>query len=670
MSNHRLHPTLADYVAIAINPVLVMGLVGSLIYFLLEVLYQGNYPDRLQFCLSMFIIGTVLISRIAMEDGFEHAAPFGAALAVVVALALNRFVEYGDGALAHFGWAINWGLMALTWWCAHQLTWDCTVLDETDEPESQGLLETVGIDKATAAQPAVSDPQPAGENRASDESTGRRARVLAGWEQVLGRKGRPHAPGVWVVYFSLASLPIFGIGQLCIPASQTASRRYVFGLLCVYVACGLGLLLTTSFLALRRYLRRRRLEMPPIMAGTWLLTGGILIVVLLLVVALLPRPNPEYAISELPLKFSSRQQSSSKLAVGEEGTSDKQAASGAGVDHARDPAAPNDPPDGAGKQASPDGRGSTAAGEKSDSPGSGSKGSEKGDRSQAGNAGDKTQAGQSQPQPNAAQSDASTQTDSPAKQNAAAKSPDQASQQNGAKPPPNSQPSSRTPPDPAGGAPAVSSVASAVAGFLAATFKWLFYAAVIAAIAWFGWQSREKLLAILQDWLAAWREFWGQLWGRSKLAADGSPLAAAAETKRRLGFVDYVDPFLAGSARQHSPDELVKYTFAALEAWGRDHGCERPPDATPHEFARQVGSQFQSVAAGAGRWPICIAARCSPRPRCRRTIWIRFAGSGKPCARSMRSWPANRSAIQPLSLQGEGRVRVGATRRLSSIAPA
>src|SRR5271168_1514644 len=131
--SRRLKPTLADYVVIAINPVLIMGLVGSLIYFLLELLYGGRYPDRLQFCLTMFVFAIVLISRISMEDGFERAAPFGIALAVVVGIALNRFVDYHGAAAESYAWAINWSLMALTWWCAHKLTWDCTTIDESEE---------------------------------------------------------------------------------------------------------------------------------------------------------------------------------------------------------------------------------------------------------------------------------------------------------------------------------------------------------------------------------------------------------------------------------------------------------------------------------------------------------------------------------------------------------
>ena len=61
----RLDKTLADYVGIAISPVLIMTLVGSLIYFLLVVVYDGQYSERLHFIFAMFVMGAVLIGRIA-----------------------------------------------------------------------------------------------------------------------------------------------------------------------------------------------------------------------------------------------------------------------------------------------------------------------------------------------------------------------------------------------------------------------------------------------------------------------------------------------------------------------------------------------------------------------------------------------------------------------------
>src|SRR5439155_17439848 len=90
----------------------------------------------------------VLISRISMEEGWERAAPLGVALAVVVALALNKFVRYENADLAQFGWIINYSLMALIWWCAYKLTWDCTLIDESQDASGEGLLQTAGLDSA------------------------------------------------------------------------------------------------------------------------------------------------------------------------------------------------------------------------------------------------------------------------------------------------------------------------------------------------------------------------------------------------------------------------------------------------------------------------------------------------------------------------------------------
>ena len=47
MSSDRPNQTLADYVALAISPALIMGLVASLVFFLVNVLYAGEFVDRL-----------------------------------------------------------------------------------------------------------------------------------------------------------------------------------------------------------------------------------------------------------------------------------------------------------------------------------------------------------------------------------------------------------------------------------------------------------------------------------------------------------------------------------------------------------------------------------------------------------------------------------------------
>jgi len=108
-----------------------------------------------------------------------------------------------------------------------------------------------------------------------------------------------HRPGKWVVYFSMAALPLFGLGQVFIPRTETAQHQDVFVFVLVYVMSALGLLLSTSFLNLRRYLRQRGLTMPGSMAAGWVTRGVVLAVVMIGLAVLLPRPQAGYSLTAL-----------------------------------------------------------------------------------------------------------------------------------------------------------------------------------------------------------------------------------------------------------------------------------------------------------------------------------------------------------------------------------
>ncbi len=49
------------------------------------------------------------------------------------------------------------------------------------------------------------------------------------------RKG-PHTPGVWVIYFALAALPLFALGQSLVGPDDDARRRATFLQMAVYIA--------------------------------------------------------------------------------------------------------------------------------------------------------------------------------------------------------------------------------------------------------------------------------------------------------------------------------------------------------------------------------------------------------------------------------------------------
>jgi hypothetical protein len=67
MAADRERPSLADYAVTAISPILIMLMVGSLVFFLVEVLYEGQYSGRLLYTMFFFVMGAVLVARIAIH---------------------------------------------------------------------------------------------------------------------------------------------------------------------------------------------------------------------------------------------------------------------------------------------------------------------------------------------------------------------------------------------------------------------------------------------------------------------------------------------------------------------------------------------------------------------------------------------------------------------------
>jgi hypothetical protein len=131
---------------------------------------------------------------------------------------------------------------------------------------------------------------------------------------------------------------------------------------------------------------------------------------------------------------------------------------------------------------------------------------------------------------------------------------------------------------------------------LGGILKWLFYLVLILGVAYFAWRSRAAIAQALRDFLDALRAFWASLFGPKGGPKQAGSEEAASEVKAvPRPFAEYADPFAAGWAERWPPDELVRYSFAALEAWAREHGCPRGPEQTPHEFADNVGDRSKHL---------------------------------------------------------------------------
>lgn len=600
----RLRMTNADYVAIAVSPALVMALIGSLVFFLVQVFYVGAFTVRLNSVLALFVFATVLIARIAIEMGSERAAAFSMPLGILVFIAMGTFVEHPGP----FSWLINLGLMTVIWWSAHKLTWDCTVIDDNQDSSGEGLLGRVGFDPpeaaattapAAAASSTSKSKQPKGGPPAANElfndpAEGEAKPTL--WQRIASAGSGPHTPGLWVLYFSLAALPLFGIGQSWIPASDVDRRRYAFGLLAVYVAAGLSLLVTTSFLGLRRYLRQRNVEMPAPMAVTWVSLGAVLILVVMFAAALLPRPSAEYALAKPPWQVGSPgDNSSNRMSVGNEGTvdpdadqrvtSDNQAQAPqtgeASVDSQSDQMAPGEEGgkkgesnESSGESASRDSSAegeSTPAGEQSSEESSSSERSEGNASGEANRAEEAADGGEGQP-PSAEQR---AGEGSDAGETAPAKP--QAAEQGVMEPQAPQAPSM----------PDVSAMLQTLTGSIGAVLKLLLYAALAVGIAYFAWRRWPAIVQAFKEIMQMLRDLLARLFGGkpSGIGAAEEEAAGAAAIPRRT-FAEFTDPFLSGRDRQASPVELVRYTFEAFEAWSGDRGQPRSLDQTPQEFLR------------------------------------------------------------------------------------
>jgi hypothetical protein len=554
MASRAADRSLADFIAGALNPPLIMALVGSLVFFLQEILYGGLYRGTLQWVLFFFVFGAVLIARMTMiGDLSSKSAAYGLVLGGLVWLALKQYVDYSENpTLAGRSGFINLGLIALIWWSAHRLTLDCTFLDEEAKGQGAGLLDAAGLDKT--AKPAVEE-KPAEEPKKTGKSkkkTPEEQPGLAGWfARFLSyrerKKKQPKTLGVWVIFFSLAALPLFGLGQAQIPASDVARRSYAFSLLLVYVGAGLGLLLTTSFLSLRMYLRERGVTMPVGITLSWLFLGALLICGHLFVSSLLPRPADPQPLWDWTGLTGAGGRDPARWSPMREGDDPKNRSlpEGKSGKPVPDEKAGDDAQDGQnGEQRSRTSKG--RKGDKSDDADSGRKGDkEKGDRKAPGGKGDKeTDGGNQQAENNPAQ------------------------------------------------LPEVLAPVSSIMEPLLKIAKWIIIALVVLLVAIIVGRAALQFLANFTHWAASLLAFFERLGQKG----DGKPPEASEETRPTpRPFATYSNPFDNGRAKEMSPAELVRYSFSALQAWGRERDLTRGEGETPMEFAERLGPRYPDL---------------------------------------------------------------------------
>jgi hypothetical protein len=568
----RPDQTLADYVGIALAPALVMTLVGSLVFFLLEICYHGDYVARMRWTLFFFVFGIVLVCRISMlPDISDRSWLYGLFLAGGTWLCLQGFVEYPYGSLTReLSPLINLALIGIVWWSSGKLVRDCTNVDEDTDMSGQGLLQASGLDGV--AEETASE---ATETEEKTTATG----LMAWWEryQSYRRKAdRKRTLGVWIIYYSLAALPLFGLGQTLIPAADVERRQKSFWLLTLYVASGLGLLMVTCFLGLRRYLRQRRLKMPAAMTGVWLTCGLILIVVLLVLGAVLPRPQAEYSWIDFE-RLTGGEKSASQYAQ-------KGDSPGKG--------------DGKAGEASKDAKTSDKSG---DGKGDQGKGKEKAEGKASGDKKGKGEAGQGKGEGQKGSGEQKGQGGDSGKDGKGGQAKkDERSRQEQSRDGKQEKDSNVSRKD-------SSSIMQPIPKNIANVLKWIVFAIVgLVTLCVIGY-AILRFLANFTPWAANFLKFWSRLFTRrpGKRRREEEAVATLALAPPPRPFSSFHNPYRLG--QRWTPYEFCCYTFTAFEAWARERGVARLQGETPLEHAERVGGEIPAVETEVRRLALIYA---------------------------------------------------------------
>ncbi|WP_145174937.1 DUF4129 domain-containing protein [Rubripirellula lacrimiformis] len=568
-------------------------MISSLANFFMLVLYHGSYPARVSWTLLMFTMGVVAIARVAIEKDRAYSMGYAGVLGLVTFVSMLRFVD------SPIFSAVILVVIAVL---ADRIVRDCTLIDDDVDASGQGLIDSGRLFVRKQIKPT----------EPPDESSADSITDQPPQNSGASRRTNAHQPGRTVMYLALAALPLFGLGQFFLRSDPETWAR-AQKLLAFYLFASLSLLVTTSFLGLRRYLRQRKVEMPADVTVAWLAGGVAMIALILFIAFMAPVPGRLIASIELPEFLDSPDDTvASKSGWGDEAadkTSENAASTSGDPDAAekevQDIAAGKDAPAGdvgtgqrkdgpAGDQKgkSPDASGPSDAksSESKDAPSgkqesnsSDSKQESKGDSGDAKSSPSESQQNDSQPSQDAK----SESGESPANEDQAASNESDAKQDRSPqadKNDANDAGSTKQGSSSAAKSNPLRSVANAMPG-ISSLLKFIIFLALVAIVVAFVWMHRHAI------------GLWWANWFQPK-ADDGQPsfdeFLAQENSVPLRSFASFSNPI----GREQDPRRVIVITFAAWEAYCREQGIQRSREETPNEFLRRATASQGDASTG------------------------------------------------------------------------
>lgn len=529
----RNRPSAVDQILAVLSVVLIIGMIQCFIFYLVTVLYRGEFSIRLMYILGLYTFASVLIARISIEQSRALASSYTTALGLATLFVLLRFVTFQGSAV--FSVLLAAGFLATVGYLADRITHDCTFLDEQVDTSGKGLLQSLGL-VATTIQES---------------------------------KSKKHNPGMWVLYFSVVVIPLFGMTSMFGSESSewNANQRFLF--VVGFYAFTLSLLATTNLLGLRRYWRQRGVDMPMSMLVTWLSMGMVMVILFLFAGWLLPLPGRSGGLYPIPALWTSRDAiTASRYGWGKESAqrTDPEQASGAPskTDSESSDAQQTSHESSPSRTPSDDGKTSTSSSQDA-------KGSEEASRP--------SQNAQSNPPQQNKDADASKQSPSSHEQD-----PKSDETTNGGNPKPQNASNSSQP-----------SQASSPQN---SSWQWTSPNSTIRIGPFIKWLTLLALAIIVAIGLYRYRaDFMNWLRGQNKKGISPQTDHKAETSHQAIrSFDDYRNPF-TGNLQALKPLEIVRYTFEALEAWSLEQHQARLSHETPSEFLTRIAEHHRPMKA-------------------------------------------------------------------------
>jgi len=571
-----LASTRTDLLTEAAIPLSVMGLLGSFLYYLLELrsVFWGSEGDALlRWVCFFFLLGTIGITRLRTRYGDQVvAAPYVVALAAVTGLFVWVFTQRSGpvvrtGLPAALDLLFTYAVVAVIWYGASRLTRECTAEETREEAAEHGMLERLlerGKGEAAAGP---------------DDRT------------------RVRHPGWLVVWFSLAALVVFALGERAMTTEAGGATAFAFKCMAVFFFFGLLLLALTTLSSIRMYVRRKRLTLSRAVSPLWIMLSLLLVSGIVLLSAKLPRTESQEALRRIAEIIPSRlwdRKAQRTMPSPVQGTA-----------AARETAQPERKGE---KEPQPRREGAPAG-----RPGAGEAAGT--GRASTGMAGQHPQQGETPSEGLEGKGQAGTQAKGAGQQEG--KKEGQGSEgkgrgQGGSKEQASStgQTSTRLPPNPRGG------------------WGWWWLLLLLLLLALLGYmiyRNRKKIKAWFEG-LTGWKLRWPKWLEGFRLGL----LAVLARILRWLGLRRLaalfaagirglptevlVDPFRDRSLADKSPSEKVKHVYRTLLAYADLLGCGREPQQTPFEYLKNLPRQLSPIAKEANQLTYCyVQARYTPQ---------------------------------------------------------